>query len=77
MINSSIIKNILLIYLIIFQYNHTYTYTTIILIYILYQYYLTLPYLILYTHLITNFIYYINIFIFKKLFLPLFTPFLK
>lgn len=76
-INSSVMKDMLLIYLIIFQYNHACTCTAIILVYVLYQYYLTLPYLILYTRLIADFVCYMNVFIFRKLFLPLFTPFLK
>lgn len=76
-INSSVMKDMLLIYLIIFQYNHACTCTAIILVYVLYQYYLTLPYLILYTRLIADFVCYVNVFIFRKLFLPLFTPFLK
>lgn len=76
-INSSVMKDMLLIYLIIFQYNHACTCTAIILVYVLYQYYLTLPYLILYTRLIADFVCFMNVFIFRKLFLPLFTPFLK
>lgn len=76
-INSSVMKDMLLIYLIIFQYNHACTCTAIIRVYVLYQYYLTLPYLILYTRLIADFVCYMNVFIFRKLFLPLFTPFLK
>lgn len=46
-INSSVMKDMLLIYLIIFQYNHACTCTAIILVYVLYQYYLTLPYLMI------------------------------
>lgn len=76
-INSSVMKDMLLIYLIIFQYNHACTCTAIILVYVLYQYYLTLPYLILYTRLIADFVCYMNVFIFRKLFSPLFTLFLK
>lgn len=65
-INSSVMKDMLLIYLIIFQYNHACTCTAIILVYVLYQYYLTLPYLILYTRLIADFVCYIWMYLFLE-----------
>lgn len=48
-INSSVMKDILLIYLIIFKYYHACTCTAIILVYVFYQYYLMLLYHFIYT----------------------------
>lgn len=68
-------KDMLLIYLIIFKYNITCT--AMILVYVLYQYYLMLLYHFIYTFNRRFFVCYTNVFIFRKLFLLLFSPFLK
>lgn len=61
-INSSVMKDMLLIYLIIFKYNITCT--AMILVYVLYQYYLMLLYHFIYTFNRRFFICYTNVFIF-------------
>lgn len=76
-INSSVMKDMLLIYLIIFKYNIACICTAIILVYVLYQYYLMLLYHFIYTFNRRFFVCYTNVFIFRKLFLLLFSPFLK